>query len=76
MNFIAKCRYDDKDTIYTWFSRLLEMNGTNFQEFFAIELSKSKMNQTNIIQESLDAVDLLLTDKRQIDINTFIKKDI
>lgn len=70
VNFIAQCHYDDKDTIYTWFSRLLEMNGTNFQEFFAMELSKSKMNQTNIIQKSLEAVDLLLTDKRQMDINT------
>lgn len=70
MNFIAQCHYDDKDTIYTWFSRLLEMNGTNFQEFFAIELSKSKVNQSNIIQKSLEAVDLLLTDKRQMDINT------
>lgn len=70
MNFAARSHIKNDETIYTWFSRLLKMNGTNLQEFFEIESSKSKMNRTNVIQKSLEAVDLLLTDKSQMDINT------
>mgnify|MGYP000056720585 CR=1 FL=1 len=54
MKFIAKCHYNEDETIYTWFSRLLMMNGTNIKEYFQVEIPKKHINRTNYIQKSLE----------------------
>lgn len=53
MNFYARNKYQEDDTIYTWFSKILRMNGTNLVEFFHIMLPKTGLNATNIIDVSL-----------------------
>lgn len=68
MKFIAKCHYNKDETIYTWFSRLLEMNGTNIKEYFQVEMPKKLINKTNFIQKSLE----IFQEETNIDINNHL----
>lgn len=53
MNFYARTPYKEDDTVYSWFSKILTMNGTSFAEFFNVVFPKKKLNISNLIDISL-----------------------